>query len=139
MKTKTQEIEIFTNSERPISAKSIKTLYDSEPWWPERSLDDIENVFSSHLMIGAWENQRLIGFGRVVSDLRFRAYIEDVLVLEPYRSRGIGTRMLKRILDELEDIDVITLFCRPRLSKYYEKLGFKEFTKQVVMHKRNHR
>jgi len=50
---------------------------------------------------------------------------------------GIGTRMLSRLLDELTDIDVITLFCRLRLSKYYESLGFKEFTKQVVMHRRN--
>ena len=132
-------IEILTNSERPIPAESVKALYETEPWWPERVVDDIEFVLSEQTAVGAWHGDYLIGFARAVCDLRFRAYIEDVLVLKSYRSRGTGTRLLNRLLEELESIDVITLFCRPRLSALYERLGFKEFKKLVVMHKRNPR
>lgn len=132
-------ITISASPERPIPADAVKKLYDSEPWWPERTLDDIGFVVSKQTVVGAWDGDRLIGFARAVSDLRFRAYIEDVLILEEYRSRGIGTRLLERLLEELEHIDVITLFCRPRLSRFYERLGFKEFTKQVVMQRRNNR
>jgi len=81
--------------------------------------------------------RRASSVARVVSDGRFRAYIEDVLVLKEYRSRGLGTKLMNKILSSLEDIHVITLFCQSKLSEYYTNLGFKEFTKQVVMHMRN--
>ena len=132
-----QSIEISLNKNRPIPPRALRTLYDSEPWWPERSLEDMEFVLSGYPAIGAWDDDRLIGFARAVTDGRFRAYVEDVLVLEEYRSDGIGRKILERLLRELEEIHVVTLFCRPRLSDYYQSLGFKEFTKQVVMHKRN--
>ena len=132
-------MKIATNSEHPMSGAEVKALYDSEPWWPERSVTDIEAMLRNHVSVGAWDGPRLVGFCRSVGDGRFRAYIEDLLILESYRGRGTGTRLLGRLLDELKDIDVITLFCRPKLAEFYQNLDFKEFTKQVVMHHRNHR
>ena len=40
--------------------------------------------------IGVWEENELVGFARVVSDGVFRAYIEDVVVHESVRNKGIG-------------------------------------------------
>ena len=131
------KIHVALSSERPISEGLLKELFDSEPWWPERSLDDLGFILKEHLSVGAWHGDHLVGFARAVSDLRFRAYIEDVLVLADYRGDGIGRRLVTMLLKSLSGIHVITLFCQPRLSEYYVSLGFKEFTKQVVMHRRN--
>lgn len=129
-------VVVVSCSERRIEADELLALYASEPWWPERSLGDVGYVLANHAAVGAWDGERLIGFARAVSDGRFRAYIEDVLVLEEYRRQGIGAELLSVVLDTVRDIHVITLFCQPRLSAYYTSLGFKEFSKQVVMHRR---
>ena len=89
--------------------------------------------------VGAWDGDTLVGFARAVTDFRFRANIEDVLVLEGYRNGSIGTQITNLLLQSLEHVDVITLFCQRKLVSYYESLGFKEFTKQAVMQKRNNR
>ena len=122
-----------------MTGAEVKALYDTEPWWPERSVTDIDEILLGHEAIGAWDGSKLIGFARAVTDDRFRAYIEDMLLLEPYRRHGIGTRILERLLEELAHIDVVTLFCRPRLTEFYQNLEFKHFTKQIVMHRRNQR
>ncbi len=132
-------IAVVQCSERRIKAGELLELYASEPWWPERSLEDVGYVLENHAAVGAWEGEKLIGFARTVSDGRFRAYIEDVLVLEEYRRQGVGAELLRVVLDALQDIHVVTLFCQPKLSAYYTDLGFKEFSKQVVMHRRNMR
>lgn len=137
MSRKPSAPEIRVNIDRPIPAAALKELYDSEPWWPERSADDIDIVLSEYPSVGAWDGDVLVGFARAVTDGRFRAYIEDVLVRKPYRRRGTGTQLLRLLLEQLNDIHVVTLFCRPRLREYYAELGFKHFSKQIVMHKRN--
>jgi ribosomal protein S18 acetylase RimI-like enzyme len=62
------------------------------------------------LAVGAWEDERLIGFARAVSDGVFRAYIEDVVVHENYRRSGIGQKLLSRLMNELSDIETVSLF-----------------------------
>ena len=131
------KIHIALSSERSIAAHTLRALYDSEPWWPERSTKDLEYILREHLAVGAWHDSKLVGFTRAVSDGRFRAYIEDVLVLAEYRNRGVGKQLMQTLLAVLSNIHVVTLFCQSKLSDYYVDLGFKEFTRQVVMHRRN--
>ena len=130
-------ITVIPSSVRTIAAEALRALYDSEPWWPERSLADIRFVLDSQLSVGAWHGDELVGFARAVTDSRFRAYIEDVLVLAEFRSGGVGRQIILTLLDSLKDIHVVTLFCQPKLSEYYTELGFKELSRQVVMHLRN--
>ena len=132
-------VVVSLHSERTIPADKLKQLYDSEPWWPERSEPELRAMLDRYPAAGAWDDDKLIGFARSVTDKRFRAYIEDVLVLKGYRKRGIGTQIMDLLMASLEGIDSVTLFCQRKLVRYYESLGFKEFTRQVVMHKRNSR
>ena len=137
MHSKDTKITIASHAEKRIESTLLKDLYASEPWWPERGLEDMEFILGHNYAIGAWAGDGLVGFARAVTDGRFRAYIEDVLVLEEYRRQGIGTDLVNELLSELGGIHVVTLFCQPKLSAYYTSLGFKEFSRQVVMHLRN--
>jgi GNAT superfamily N-acetyltransferase len=134
---KQSDVSLSLHAERQIPAEKLKTLYDSEPWWPERALEDLQIMLDRYPAIGVWAGDNLIGFARAVTDSRFRANIEDVLVLKEYREHGIGTRIMNGMMEYLKDIDVVTLFCQRKLVAYYEALGFKEFTRQAVMQKRN--
>lgn len=129
-------IVVASKVEREIPADAVKGLYDSEPWWPERSVDAIARVLARYPAVGAWDGPRLVGFARAFTDGSFRAQIEDVLVLDGYRRRGIGRALVGRLLEELEHVDAVTLFCNRRLARYYEHLGFTEFAKLAVMHRK---
>lgn len=52
-------------------------------------------MLKNSIAIGVWEENELVGFARVVSDGIFRAYIEDVVVHESVRNKGIERRCLQ--------------------------------------------
>ncbi|MFM9276906.1 GNAT family N-acetyltransferase [Paenibacillus jiagnxiensis] len=129
-------VEIKFHQERPIEASYIVQLYKHGGWWPNRQVQDIAKVLNLGLAVGAWDDERLVGFARAVSDGIFRAYIEDVVVHEDYRRSGIGQKLLSKLMNELSDIETVSLFCEPSLVPLYEKTHFKKSNSQVVMHRK---
>ncbi|WP_127539537.1 GNAT family N-acetyltransferase [Paenibacillus illinoisensis] len=127
-------INVKLYTEKPISPSELMHLYHDAGWWPDRDTNGIQKLLSfGGITVGAWEDDVLIGFCRSISDGVFRAYIEDVVVLSSYRNKGIGKLMIERLVIELKDIDVISLFCTEDLAGFYDGTGFKK-TKQIVMH-----
>ncbi len=55
----------------------------------------LKKMLKNSIAIGVWEENELVGFARVVSDGVFRAYIEDVVVHESVRNKGIERRCLQ--------------------------------------------
>lgn len=122
--------------ERPISASQVKRLYNDANWWEERDEQEIEKMLHRVISVGAWADDRLIGFARAVSDGNFRAYVEDVVIHKDYKRSGIGTQLVGKLLEELSYIDVISLFCEEELIPFYEKNHFKSSKSQFVMHRK---
>ena len=82
----------------------------------------------SFLAAGAFENGRLIGMGRVLSDGVSDAYIQDVVVTPEFRGRGIGGKLVMFLVEELEKrgVDWIALAGEPGTENFYLKLGFEK-------------
>lgn len=129
-------IEIAFHHERPINAQAVRELYTSVDWWPMRTTEEIAQVLENALAVGAWEGVQLVGFVRVISDQRFHAYIEDMVVHPDHQQRGIGKLLLTKLLDRLSHFETVTLFCHRFLLPFYEEFGFQAFPSQVVMHRR---
>ncbi|WEG14930.1 GNAT family N-acetyltransferase [Pullulanibacillus sp. KACC 23026] len=123
-------------SEKPIKAIEIIKLYDLAGWWEEREEQEIEKMLGSEVSVGAWKDEVLIGFARAVTDGKFRAYIEDVVIHNDYQKQGIGLKPISRLLDELTHIDIISLFCEEELIPFYEKNGFDFSKSQFVLHRK---
>lgn len=71
----------------------------SRAYWSEgipRAL--VERAVKNSLCFGAYVQERLVGFARVISDYATYAYVADVFVLEPYRGRGLSKRLMEAIL-----------------------------------------
>ena len=130
----TGNVEVQLASERAIPADDVLTLYASVDWWPDRTADEIETAISRGLAVGAWQQERLIGFARCVTDGCLRAYVEDVVVHPAYQRSGVGTALVERLLEALSDIDLVSLFCDEAFVGLYERYGFTR-TRQVVMHR----
>jgi ribosomal protein S18 acetylase RimI-like enzyme len=137
MSERVPSIQILFHNERPIDPLSVKTLYTSNGWWTERSEQEIAKVLNSFPAVGAWDEQRLVGFARAVTDGHFRAFIEDVMVHPQYQRLGIGHQLLNRLCEALRKIETISLFCEPDLITFYEQLGFNAYPLQRVMHRKH--
>lgn len=129
-------IEILSFTDRTIKAIDVMKLYNDAGWWEERQEHEIENMLRVVPSVGAWIGDILIGFARAVTDGKFRAYIEDVVIHSSYREEGIGTNLVLKLLDELSHIDVISLFCEEHLIPFYEKGNFKHSKSQFIMHRK---
>ena len=125
---------VHTHRERTIPAAEVRRLYGLEGWWPKRSDAEIAAVLSGAPAVGAWHGDRLVGFARSVVDTHLRAYIEDVVVHPEHRRSGLATAVLARLIGELRESHLVSLFSSAELTALYERLGFRA-TRQVVMHR----
>ena len=131
----------YSHHELPEAAQLLG-LFQQAPWAKDRTLADAKEMLEhTDLAICARDGERLIGFGRVLTDFVYRATIWDVIVDRGYQGRGIGTEIVKRILHhpQLQRVELIWL-CTRRPG-FYERLGFssKEQTGMVWNRSKNSR
>lgn len=75
-------------------------------------------------------DERLVGFARVLTDLRFSAVVLDVIVDPECRGLGLGDVLMAAVIDhpELQDLRRgLTLKCRGDVREFYERWGFAPF------------
>jgi GNAT superfamily N-acetyltransferase len=99
--------------------------------WNEKyrlSPDDLMRALcASWYMLSAYDGERLVGFGRLVSDGVLHAVVDELMVLPEYRGQGIGGDILRRLVEICQEAGVrdIQLFCAKGKREYYEKRGFR--------------
>ncbi|WP_440895584.1 GNAT family N-acetyltransferase [Amphibacillus sp. Q70] len=130
------DIKVISHIQKPIKATELMNLYHNAGWWDERKEQDIDKMLSKVISVGAWKDDELVGFSRAVTDGKFRAYIEDVVVHKEFQCEGIGLKLVSNLLKELSHIDVISLFCEEQLIPFYEKNAFKHSPSQFIMHRK---
>lgn len=112
---------------------SIMNLYGDVSWTAYTSNPSkLEQAISNSLKVcTAWDDDLLVGLARVVGDSSTIIYIQDILVLQAYQKKGIGSQLLKIILDEYKDIRQIILLTddTDKTIKFYEKNGFTKASK----------
>lgn len=79
---------------------------------------------STPVHVSAWEGSDLVGYARGLTDGVYIALVLDVVVDEQHRRRGIGTALVRAIVDQLHPVDEILLGCGEELVPFYEKLGW---------------
>ncbi len=81
---------------------------------------------NSQLVVSAYAASQLVGVGRVVTDGVLHAMIYEMIVLPDWQGRGIGTQILRMLLEwcEQRKIRDIQLFCARGKRGFYEKNGF---------------
>jgi len=115
---------IFSFTE-PINPEQLIKLYKQTGWANTRNPLDVQQMLDRcHFTLGVWDEDHLIGFARVITDDRYRALIDDVVVDSAYRSQGIASEMLDKMLKRMQHIEEIMLDCAPDLEGFYGRFGF---------------
>jgi len=109
----------------------IVSLYKAGGWWKDYYDSSklklmIKGSFAFAVAIEK-DSNKAIGMGRVISDGRSDAYIQDLVVLPEFRDTGIGKQLVKKLLEFClsKNLVWIGLIAEPNQSGFYSNIGFK--------------
>jgi GNAT superfamily N-acetyltransferase len=120
---------MITLREQVPAKEAYLSLFETTGWNAEyhATADDLARALAhSWLCVAAYDGDRLVGFGRVVSDCVLHAMIYDMIVLPEYQGKGVGTMVLERLVGRCREngIHDVQLFCAKGKRSFYEKNGF---------------
>ena len=108
-----------------VSVNDLADLRESVGW--SRMEKEYNNpLLTSSYHIAVYEKEALIGYIDCVSNGVTDAYIQDLMVHPDYQGRGIGTDLMKKMIDYLKKkhIYMISVVFEEMLKPFYEKFGF---------------
>ncbi|MEK4427375.1 GNAT family N-acetyltransferase [Solibacillus sp. FSL K6-1523] len=115
---------VYKNNVDDISPTMLNGFFVDwpNPPIPQTHLKLLKN--SSKVVIAFDENtDEVVGFITAISDSVLSAYIPFLEVLPEHKNKGIGKELVKRMLQQLDDIYMIDLCCDDDLISYYKNFG----------------
>ena len=121
-------MEFSIKEYKTYNETEILNLYKSVGWTNYTNHPEmLKNAYAHSLKIlGAYENERLVGIIRVVGDGHSVVFIQDLLVYPEYQRQGIGTVLLKQILQDYSHVYQKHLLTEntEKTIRFYKSLGF---------------
>ena len=117
---------------RKPEPKEYNKLYDSVGWGirEEKIIQQaLENTLYS---LCVYDDDKLIGYGRIIGDKTIFLYIQDIIVIPEYQGKKIGTGIMKELLKQIDKYKKISpniktyLFASKGKEEFYKKFGLIE-------------
>ena len=112
--------------------EEILRLYGAVGWmaYTDNAAALREGFGHSLLTLAAYEGDELLGLVRAVGDGATVVFIQDILVLPDRQRQGIGTALMKAVLERYPDVRQIELTAddTPEAAAFYRSLGFSEMS-----------
>ena len=112
--------------------EEILRLYGAVGWtaYTDNAAALREGFRHSLLTLAADEGDELLGLVRAVGDGATVVFIQDILVLPDRQRQGIGTALMKAVLERYPDVRQIELTAddTPEAAAFYRSLGFSEMS-----------
>ena len=111
-----------------LNADQVIDLYNRSTLGERRPVDN-PDVFqgmidNATLIVTAWDDEKLVGIARALSDLVYITYLADLAVDEAYQHRGIGKKLIDITQSKTSPDCILVLLAAPKANDYYPKLGF---------------
>lgn len=117
---------IFSTNVDSISWQELARVFELAPLGKKRDPEKLEMAFrNSQLKVFAFYGAELVGAGRGLSDGVWRAVIYDVAVLPEWQGKGIGSMIIRHLI-QVANVDVVMLYSIPGKEEYYARFGFQK-------------
>jgi len=112
------------------NVEEYNLLYDAVEWGSydvEISKKALENTIYS---VSIYDEEKIVGYGRIIGDGIVFLYIHDVMVLPEYQGKGIGSLIMNKLLENIEKVKIQNSDLRVYLGAsegkedFYRKFGF---------------
>jgi ribosomal protein S18 acetylase RimI-like enzyme len=124
----TSHIDLKPGSDLPFD--QLLDLYNSVGWrnyTSEEQRDLLPRALhNSTYVISAWDQDRLVGLARGLSDDVSIFYLQDILIHPEYQRKGVGRQLLTNCLERFRHVrqKVLLTDDEEKQLLFYESLGY---------------
>ena len=112
-------IELYTNAGLPR---------------PTDDKDRIAKMYQhSNLVVSAWDDNKLVGVSRSITDWNWSCYLADLAVRETHQKFGIGKKLIELTKAEVGEQTMVLLLSVPTAMEYYPKVGFTKLDNSFLL------
>lgn len=130
-------VEIAYLVNREISADAFIEILRRSTLAERRPVADRECIESmlrhGNLLVTAWDQDRLVGVARSVTDFSYCCYLSDLAVDLEYQKRGIGKRLIAETQQCLGPKCLMILLSAPAAVEYYPRIGFQHHPQAWIL------
>ena len=110
--------------------EEFNLLYDDVGWgvYDEKITQKaLDNTFYS---VSVYDDNKIVGYGRIIGDTICFLYIQDIMVKPEYQGNKIGTMIMNKLLEKINEIKQenpdlrVYLGASKNREEFYEKFGF---------------
>jgi N-acetylglutamate synthase-like GNAT family acetyltransferase len=119
--TTQQVIELYNDAGLPRpthDAKRIKAMFEN-----------------SDLIITAWDEDKLVGVSRIITDWVWCSYLADLAVSPSNKRSGIGKKLVELSREKVGEQSMLLLLSVPTAMDYYPKVGFVKENRAFIIHR----
>lgn len=106
-----------------------------------RPTEDKERIAKMHtnsnLIVTAWDNDKLVGISRSLTDFCYCCYLSDLAVRKDYQTSGIGKKLVELTKDKIGEQTALILLSAPTAMEYYTKIGFRKIENGFIIKRTN--
>ncbi len=108
-----------------LDIATIHGFLTTSYWAAGVSIEIVKRSIEHSLNFGLFQDDRQVGFARVITDYATFVYLADVFVLEPFRGRGLSKWLMQVIIahPELQGLRRWMLFTRDAHG-LYKQVGY---------------
>lgn len=116
-------------------AEEVKRLLDQAYYAHNRPLELIQRSLDNSLCFGVFDpDDVLVGFARIITDYAVTYYVTDVIIDESHRNHGLGTHLIKYIIECQETKGMKGVLLTTYSHTFYERLGFERNAQKCMIH-----
>ena len=122
----------------PLDPLDIVRVFDASGITrPTADLPRIARMFAApSLVISAWQNGRLVGVSRSLTDYSYCCYLSDLAVDKAVQGRGVGRELIDRTRAIIGDEVSLILLSAPGAMSYYPAVGFQQADNAFVIRRK---
>ena len=117
----------------------LKILLDKNTSWAiNRTIKDLKHCLAnSDVIVSLWSNNKILGFGRALSDGIYRSVLWDIVIDHHYQGKGYGKLIVNSLLESknIKQSEKVYLMTSNQ-KDFYCQVGFKEVLSQNLLIKK---
>ena len=120
----------------PTAQQVIELYNDADLPRPTNDPQRIRAMFeNSDLIVTAWDENKLVGVSRTITDWVWCSYLADLAVNPGYKRSGIGKRLIELAREKIGEQSMFLLLSVPTAMDYYPKVGFVRENRAFAIHR----
>lgn len=121
-----------------LNVPMIQQFLSQDSYWAQNvPLDVVKRSIENSLCFGVYQNEKQVGFTRVITDQATFAYLADVFILPEHRGKGLSKQLIETISNwpSLQGLRRWVLATRDAHT-LYEQFGFTALDKPEIFMQR---